>query len=75
MVHSLGLKQLELVERAAIGVNDSGNIVFVARTEDETAAALKSHQPHSIIDLGSKFISPGFVDTHCHAPQYVFAGT
>jgi guanine deaminase len=74
MVHSLGLKQLELVERAAIGVNDSGNIVFVARTEDETAAALKSHQPHSIIDLGSKFISPGFVDTHCHAPQYVFAG-
>lgn len=73
-MHCLGLKQFEMVERAAIGVNESGSIVFVAKSEEETLAALKTHQSHTIVDLGSKFITPGFVDTHCHAPQYVFCG-
>lgn len=74
-MHCLGLKQFEMVERAAIGVNETGSIVFVAKNEEETLAALKTHQSHTIVDLGSKFITPGFVDTHCHAPQYVFCGT
>ena len=24
---------------------------------------------------GNQFLIPGFVDTHIHAPQYVFTGT
>ena len=75
MVHCLSLKQFEIVEQAAIGVKEDGIIEFVARGESEIAAELKKHSSHVITDLGSKFIVPGFIDTHCHAPQYLFAGT
>lgn len=74
MVHCLGLKQFEIVEKAAIGVKEDGFIEFVARGEEEIATELKKHTKHVITDLGNKFIVPGFIDTHCHAPQYLFAG-
>lgn len=74
MVHCLGLKQLEIIEKAAIGVKEDGIIEFVARGEEEIAAELKKHSTHTITDLGDKFIMPGFIDTHCHAPQYLFTG-
>ena len=28
-----------------------------------------------ILDCRGKLILPGFVDAHCHAPQYMFTGT
>lgn len=74
MVHCSASMSFEIVERAAIGVNAAGNIVFVARSSDEVQSALKAYPTARQIDLGSKFIIPGFVDTHCHAPQYSFAG-
>ena len=75
LAHSLSLGQLEIVEHATIGVNSDGTILFVARTEAETTAQLAAHPHHTIIDLGDKLLIPGFIDTHCHAPQYLFDGT
>lgn len=60
----------------AIAVAD-GAISYVARSEADLAkyVQLKNITNDNIIDYKDKLIIPGFVDTHCHAPQYVFAGT
>jgi guanine deaminase len=36
---------------------------------------LSKISPENILDYRGKIILPGFVDSHCHAPQYPFAGT
>jgi len=43
--------------------------------DSATIKALLGADVHDVIDYGDKLILPGFIDTHCHAPQYVFSGT
>lgn len=77
-VHSKSLKELDICEKGAIGVNEQGKIVFVERAAEDLDVILKKHKGWSgaaivrIKDQG--FFFPGFIDTHIHAPQYGNAG-
>eukprot|EP00475_Leptophrys_vorax_P021416 TRINITY_DN29147_c0_g2_i1.p1 TRINITY_DN29147_c0_g2~~TRINITY_DN29147_c0_g2_i1.p1 ORF type:complete len:466 (+),score=104.79 TRINITY_DN29147_c0_g2_i1:181-1578(+) len=68
LVHCLALDQLEILPNHYIGVRD-GRITFVS----ESLPAFGDFS--EVIDLGNKFVMPGFVDTHIHASQYMFSGT
>jgi guanine deaminase len=89
-VHSLELGEIQILEDAVCIVSRDGVIEnLVAVTEDLDVAALvedlevQIFLPHTLeltliiqfIDYSGKLIVPGFVDAHCHAPQYVFSGT
>jgi guanine deaminase len=78
LVHSLGLKQLEIIPNGRIGIDEDGQILFVARTpvEKQDSVDIFGYSPSvAITDLGNKILMPGFIDTHTHAPQYSFTGT
>ncbi|KAI8617091.1 hypothetical protein BC830DRAFT_1115278 [Chytriomyces sp. MP71] len=84
VVHSLSLGHLEVIQRAAVGVDPLGRIAFVA---DQPSASSASSQPGhpsrhfpapfekaEVVDLGERILIPGFVDGHAHAPQFSFIG-
>ncbi|KAJ3109953.1 hypothetical protein HDU96_007032 [Phlyctochytrium bullatum] len=90
IVHALELTTLEIIHLGAIGVLGSGRIAFVEKIEPcegsskETAieqalgriAERWTIADNAVIRLKpEQFLCPGFVDTHIHAPQYVFTGT
>ena len=54
----------------------AGKIVFVARSSSEAASLIAQHgvSTERVESLGARFLVPGFVDTHVHAPQYSFTG-
>eukprot|EP01033_Poteriospumella_lacustris_P011363 gene11364-8083_t len=77
IVHSLAFGELEIIDDGAILVSADGVIEevlnFTLRPEDRSKLTRLS--PSSIVDYKGKLIVPGFVDAHCHAPQYTFTGT
>lgn len=74
LIHSRGLKQLEVLPSHALGVNQhDGTIAFIKRASELSETDLR--RAATIRDIPHpQFIIPGFVDTHTHAPQYVNAG-
>lgn len=71
IVHSLSFSELEIIENGALAVNDDGKIKYLKHDSsciNEPEAEIIKLEPNS-------FLIPGFVDTHIHAPQYVFTGT
>lgn len=74
IVHSIGFGEIELIENGMIVYDCFGVIQNVF---DLSKVALKDIDVKidGIIDCSGKLIVPGFVDAHCHAPQYVFTGT
>eukprot|EP01127_Copromyxa_protea_P005380 TRINITY_DN1531_c0_g1_i1.p1 TRINITY_DN1531_c0_g1~~TRINITY_DN1531_c0_g1_i1.p1 ORF type:complete len:386 (-),score=89.02 TRINITY_DN1531_c0_g1_i1:346-1503(-) len=77
IIHSLVFEHVELIEDGRIGVNADGTILFVSRSSEEHKETEKKfgYGEELVVHLGQKFLIPGFVDTHAHAPQYVFSGT
>lgn len=79
IIHSLSLDNLEVLPHAYLGVSTDGKIVFVeTKQNDNTLQTLKEKYNFTdshIVDLGKQILIPGFIDTHTHAPQYVFSGT
>ncbi|KYQ88248.1 guanine deaminase [Tieghemostelium lacteum] len=77
IIHSIHIHQVELLQNHYIGVSDSGVILFLSDDDKTVQEHLDSHQfqRSDIVDLGRKFIIPGYIDTHAHAPQYHNAGT
>lgn len=57
----------------------SGRIAFVRAYSAEAAAAVEREYALPAAGLttlpATQFLIPGFIDTHCHAPQFQFAGT
>jgi cytosine/adenosine deaminase-related metal-dependent hydrolase len=54
-----------------------GTIVFVSSDEAELKAKHAQYFEQSqatLHDYGARLLTPGFIDTHCHGPQYVNAG-
>eukprot|EP01121_Diplochlamys_sp_Union-15-3_P016443 TRINITY_DN5584_c0_g2_i8.p1 TRINITY_DN5584_c0_g2~~TRINITY_DN5584_c0_g2_i8.p1 ORF type:complete len:264 (+),score=30.90 TRINITY_DN5584_c0_g2_i8:77-868(+) len=74
LIHSKNHGELEVLEDTYIGVSSEGTIVFVEKNLSSIKTKFTINE-HSIIHLGKKFLIPGLVDTHLHAPQYVFTGT
>jgi guanine deaminase len=67
--HSLGFTDIKYEKDSFIGVNN-GVIVFIQNSQPA------EYTFKSILQLKpDQFLVPGFVDTHIHAPQYVFTGT
>jgi cytosine/adenosine deaminase-related metal-dependent hydrolase len=77
-VHSIKFGEVELIEHAAIIYNSQGVIEQVLDLEKQPELRTKLSslfELDEVLDYGSKLLIPGFVDAHCHAPQYVFSGT
>jgi guanine deaminase len=75
--HAVDKDTLELFH-GSVGVDAvSGRITFVAKSDAEHQAAKDAHgfNDSDTVDHGNRVILPGFVDTHAHAPQYVFTGS
>ena len=75
IVYSKGLKDLEVLPKAAIGVTSTGTISFLD-TSDTTESVLRSKYGSEFASASSvhlkstHFLFPGLVDTHLHAPQW-----
>ncbi|CAO3685158.1 unnamed protein product [Rhizopus stolonifer] len=68
LVHSLSLKDLEILLNAALVVDNKTDVDDYLAQSPWANAKVKT--------LGhEQFLMPGFVDTHAHAPQYMFAGS
>ena len=70
VVHSTSLENLQVLPRAAIVVDENGIISAV----HEDCSAVEGAANTTIVDLGDRFIFPGLIDTHAHAPQYAQLG-
>jgi len=67
---------LEIITDGLIGVSKGGIIEFVGRINQRSEFENKFGSfEGKLIKLEKKFLIPGFVDTHIHAPQYPNAGT
>jgi guanine deaminase len=76
IVHSLRMGALEMIERGAIIYSSDGVIEKILDMNiPSSASEVNSMEPANVMDFTGKLIIPGFVDAHCHAPQYVFTGT
>ncbi|ORE10916.1 guanine deaminase [Rhizopus microsporus var. microsporus] len=79
IVHSLSPQDLEHVSKAVIVVdNSTGVITRIEKDVDDLKHFLKNAdlteaKVHILHD--EQFLMPGLVDTHAHAPQYMFAGS
>lgn len=82
IAHTPKLGDLEIVNNALVGIDSSGTISFISKEKFEDAdailkyASLSFSVPVDQIELmdhsgdPNKFIFPGFIDTHIHAPQF-----
>lgn len=67
--HSLGFTEVKYEKDQFIGVN-KGVIIFIENSQPTEYTFKQIYQLKP-----DQFLIPGFVDTHIHAPQYVFTGT
>ncbi|ORX54506.1 guanine deaminase [Hesseltinella vesiculosa] len=77
IVHTLSVKNLEIIQQAVLVVSN-GIIVKLDRNVKDIDAYISSASCTNYVlhRLGEhEFLIPGLVDTHAHAPQYVFAGS
>jgi len=71
VVHSVAFGTLELITNGAV-CHRNGIITAVFDLDKQPDAIGNVDE---IIDHKGKLIMPGFIDAHCHAPQYAFTGT
>lgn len=76
ILHSVGLGNLQIIDQGAIVYNEEGvieKVLDLSSAEDNNE--FNSLQQENIKDCSGKLVIPGFIDCHCHAPQYAFTGT
>lgn len=75
LIHSKSFNELEIINNGFIGVNEAGKIEFVKDLDrQEHQNALLDPTISSVVELGDAWLIPGFIDGHCHAPQYSYLG-
>ncbi|KZL78355.1 guanine deaminase [Colletotrichum incanum] len=71
LIHSLGPNQVEILENAGLVIGEDGLISELYH--DISAEELLKNLPRNVhfqkLEKG-QFLSPGFIDTHNHAPQW-----
>lgn len=80
LVHTPLFGELEVISRGALVYDSYGTITAVLDEqrlgEGGLASFLQGDPKIELqVDYGDKIITPGLIDAHCHAPQYVFTGT
>ncbi|KAJ3380349.1 hypothetical protein HDU92_006047 [Lobulomyces angularis] len=77
ILHSFSPSDLRILNPGTIAVNNLGKIEFVQEGvhSDQLLKKFNLTSEHVTVLKENQFILPGFVDTHIHAPQYVFTGT
>lgn len=76
VVHCLEDTTLEILEDHLIGVDEQGLIVLSRPAKADIIEQAIAHGIQYIHPENKHaFLLPGFVDTHLHAPQYLYAGT
>jgi guanine deaminase len=74
IIHSKSLTEIEILEQASLGIDETGTIAFVDASVASAAEACAKHagfataEPVTLKPL--QFLFPGLIDTHMHAPQY-----
>ncbi|ORX89716.1 guanine deaminase-like protein [Basidiobolus meristosporus CBS 931.73] len=79
-VHNVDLENLEYIHDGVIVVSETGEILHVEKDVTQEQLANLASQYSLTADQvtileENQFFMPGFIDTHIHAPQYVFAGS
>ncbi|CEP14878.1 hypothetical protein [Parasitella parasitica] len=78
IIHSVSIEQVDIIQNGVLVVDATGIIVHVERDVADIKEFLDK-QPYRDVEIHSlgaeQFLMPGFVDTHAHAPQYMFAGS
>ncbi|XP_005004801.1 guanine deaminase [Cavia porcellus] len=76
-VHATWTSPMEVLRDHLLGVSDSGRIAFLEDASQQDKLAKEwGFKPCEVRELSHhEFFIPGLVDTHIHAPQYVFAGS
>jgi guanine deaminase len=75
IVHSLAFGEIQIIDNGAIVYDTNGEILELLDLSKTPLSAEITSSVNEIDDWTGKLIIPGFVDAHCHAPQYVFSGT
>ncbi|KAK1635663.1 guanine deaminase [Colletotrichum phormii] len=75
VIHSLGPNQVEILDNAGIVVGSDGLIsqIYTQISPEELSKKLPSDHEVEVLSKG-QFLSPGFIDTHNHAPQWAMRG-
>ncbi|KAL2877055.1 hypothetical protein SGCOL_007676 [Colletotrichum sp. CLE4] len=75
VIHSLGSNQVEILDNAGIVVGSDGLIsqFYTQISAKELSKQLSINHEVKILPKG-RFLSPGFIDTHNHAPQWAMRG-
>lgn len=70
---SSGRGSVHIYARAVVGLDAHGLIAFFDETEEDEE---EENQDAVVIRLPPhQFLLPGLIDTHIHAPQFVYTGT
>jgi guanine deaminase len=76
IIHSVQFGSVEVIKEGALIFNDLGVIeALLDASLPASKPILAAIDPSNVLDHSNKLIIPGFVDAHCHAPQYYFTGT
>lgn len=78
LVHSTSETMMDVCHDGIMGVDNDGKIAFIDNATNIDKLAQKyGFECKNVIYLKPvrQFLIPGFIDTHIHAPQYVFTGT
>jgi cytosine/adenosine deaminase-related metal-dependent hydrolase len=75
IVHSLAFGEIQIIDNGAIVYDQNGEILELLDLSKTPLSSEITSSVKEIDDWTGKLIIPGFIDAHCHAPQYVFSGT
>lgn len=76
LIHSLDLNNLQILENKTVLINqDTGIIEKICNNIDEINSQFSIINAKYYQLKSTEFLMPGLIDTHCHAPQFFFAGT
>lgn len=76
IVHAKSLKHLEILPKAALGVREDGTISFLKAEIPDTVMLGHEYASEGFAEATtiylrpSKFLFPGMIDAHLHAPQW-----